>query len=86
MDSFTLALAILALFSAMWLFFIMASSPREEEGTPPPAPQPPKAAGGACVDLTRREAAHPRRMHPVLTQNVAVARLLRLESLQGLQG
>ena len=71
MDALTLGLLWIVLGSAMVVYLCMA-----ERQTPPPAPDPP-----ARVPPVRAEPAHrTRRTHPVLAQNVAVARLMRMES------
>ena len=102
MDSFTLSLAILVVFFAMFAYIQSVASPREASAaelangtaSDAAASAQPVAGGGVirtvvdshndgqCADFTsiRRERATPRRVHPVLAQNVAVARLMRLES------
>ena len=90
MEAFTLTLLALVLLLAMCLFFCMSVQPDVEDPLarqPPAVRVPPmvETARGGTVDIIRPEARQMRRKHqvlaqnPVLAQNVAVARLMRLE-------
>ena len=76
MEPFTLALLALVIVSSMFLFFAMSIDQPKPE---PPPRIPPTSEHAPPVDVIRRESARIRRAHPVLAQNVAVARLMRLD-------
>jgi hypothetical protein len=80
MEPYTLAVFALIVITTMCLFLFMSDLPPEPE---PPLVQSPRIqptiGTPGNVDVIRRESARIRRTHPVLAQNVAVARLMRLE-------
>ena len=92
MEAFTLCLLALVVLLAMCIFLCMAIGPedpvlyprlnisptltktQESQRVPPIVD-----TCGQSVDVIRQEARRIRRTHPVLAQNVAVARLMRLD-------
>ena len=95
MDAFTLSLLALIIVLALCIFFCISIGPEEPslypklisspalKATAKPAPgqrvPPVVDVCGPSVDVIRQEARRIRRTHPVLAQNVAVARLMRLD-------
>ncbi len=82
MDSFSLCLVVFVVFSSMAAYFAVARQAAEAE---PAAPiKQPFAPPSAPVHFVHADTARlqqPARIHPVLRQNVAAARLMRLDRL-----
>lgn len=83
MDSLSLSLMILMLFVSLLLFFatVKWGDRNENASTPTAKSQVPEAMHSDFIRLQRRPRSHSicRDYAPVLTQNVAVARLMRME-------
>ena len=82
MDTFTLSLLILVVFSSMAAYFAIARQDAAARPGNPGNPKPqPAARPAAAVQFVHPDAARlqqPERIPPIFRQNVAVARLLRV--------